>query len=93
MDPQQHVLELVFGRWRSQIAHAGVKLDVFECAGRTPKPAAEIADALSIDYALGYRLLRALASQDGVNPPCPQAAPPPPPTALIDFPLAPPTIN
>ena len=55
------VIEMIFGRWRSQILHAGVKLGVFEALGRDAKDAGAIAKQLSLDPALGYRLLRALA--------------------------------
>src|SRR2546421_391201 len=56
------VQEMIFGRWRSQILYAGVKLGVFEVLGQKAKDAAAIAKDLTLDPALSYRLLRALAS-------------------------------
>jgi predicted transcriptional regulator len=61
-DPGEHVKDLIFGRWRSQILYAGVELGVFEAVGDDPLSITEIADQLGIDETLGYRLLRALAS-------------------------------
>lgn len=58
-----HVLDLLFGRWRSQILYAGTELGVFESLnGATAKRSTRIAQELSLDPALLYRLLRALAS-------------------------------
>jgi hypothetical protein len=61
-DAQQHLLELFYGRWRSQTLHAGVELGVFEVAGSDPLGSDQIARDLGIDSGLGYRLLRALAA-------------------------------
>jgi O-methyltransferase domain/Dimerisation domain len=61
-DPSQIVMELIFGRWRSQILYAGVKLGVFDALSGGSRPAADIAEVLHLDPALTYRLLRALAS-------------------------------
>ena len=56
------VMEMIFGRWRSQIAYTGVKLGVFDALGSQGNDAALIAKELGLDRALSYRLLRALAS-------------------------------
>ena len=61
-DPQATVLELLYGRWRTQTMYAGVRLGIFEAAGDEPKRAAVIADELNLDPDLSYRLLRALGS-------------------------------
>lgn len=61
---QDKVLDLIFGRWRSQILYAGVKLGVFEACGERAKDAATVAQELRLDANLCYRLLRALASLD-----------------------------
>lgn len=58
--PNEHVMDLIFGRWRSQTLYAGVELGVFEVAETDPKSANEITDELDLDRELGYRLLRAL---------------------------------
>ena len=62
MSAQEKVLDLIFGRWRSQILSAGVKLGIFDALRIGPKPAALIADELNLDSALTYRLLRALGA-------------------------------
>lgn len=59
---KDQVMDLIFGRWRSQTLYSGVELDVFEAVDVTPRPAAEITDDLDLDGELGYRLLRALGS-------------------------------
>ena len=61
MSDHDKVVDVIFGRWKSQILYAGVKLGVFDVVNSTPS-AAEIAKELSVDSALSYRLLRALAS-------------------------------
>jgi O-methyltransferase domain/Dimerisation domain len=61
------VLQLLYGRWRSQTLYVGVKLGVFEVVSDEPILAASIARALSLDAALSYRLLRALGSLDLVR--------------------------
>src|SRR5687767_11262291 len=61
-ESQEKVLDLIFGRWRSQILYSGVKLGVFEALGRETRKAEDIARDLGLDAALAYRLLRALAS-------------------------------
>jgi O-methyltransferase domain/Dimerisation domain len=59
---QAKVLDLIFGRWRSQILYAGVKLGIFDALRGYPKTVAAIAGELDLDSQLAYRLLRALAS-------------------------------
>jgi hypothetical protein len=61
-DAHGHVLDLIFGRWRSQILYAGVKLGVFDALAAGRQAASQIAEQLELDPALSYRLLRALAS-------------------------------
>jgi hypothetical protein len=61
-DPQSKVLEIIFGRWRSQILYAGVRLGIFEALADGPKAAPAIAEQLGLAPALSYRLLRALGS-------------------------------
>ena len=62
MSDYEKVIDVIFGRWKSQILHAGVKLRIFDSVGALPKNAAEIATELGLDSELAYRLLRALAS-------------------------------
>ncbi|MFW6193260.1 MAG: methyltransferase, partial [Gemmatimonadota bacterium] len=56
------VMDLIFGRWRSQTLYAGVKLDVFEALAGRDRSAGEVAAELGLDPGNAYRLLRALAS-------------------------------
>ncbi|HXV88136.1 MAG TPA: methyltransferase [Nitrososphaeraceae archaeon] len=62
MTDHEKTLDIIFGRWRSQILYAGVKLGVFDCVNSFPKNVSEIAKQLDLDYSLAYRLLRALGS-------------------------------
>jgi hypothetical protein len=62
MSGNEKALDIIFGRWRSQILYTGVKLGVFDCVNSVPKNASEIAKQLGLDYSLAYRLLRALGS-------------------------------
>ena len=59
---KETVLDLVFGRWRSQILYAGVELGVFDGLGDVPKNSDHLASKLGVDAQALYRLLRALAS-------------------------------
>src|SRR4030088_1797393 len=57
------VMNLIFGRWRSQTLSAGTELGVFEHLDRVrAKNAETIALELKVDPALLYRLLRAQAA-------------------------------
>ena len=62
MSDYEKVADIIFGRWKSQILYAGVKLGIFELIDSNPKNAAEVAHELGLDPALSYRLLRALGS-------------------------------
>lgn len=64
LDSQSKVLDLIFGRWRSQILYAGVSLGVFDALAGGPKSASAVAKELELDPDLCYRLLRALGSLD-----------------------------
>ena len=59
---QTQVMDLIFGRWRSQTLHAGVELGIFDAVGKDQTDAATVADRQGLDLALTYRLMRALAS-------------------------------
>jgi O-methyltransferase domain/Dimerisation domain len=58
------VIDLIFGRWRSQILYAGVKLGVFDALVSGPASAVRVASALKVDAGMLYRLMRALGSLD-----------------------------
>jgi hypothetical protein len=65
------VMDLIFGRWRSQTLSAGTELGVFDCLDKvTAKKAEALAAELGVDGTLLYRLLRAqsaigLVEEDG----------------------------
>ena len=59
---QDLVLQLFYGRWRSQTMHAGIALGIFETIGPSPVDGAQVAGRLGLNPALTRRLLRALAS-------------------------------
>jgi hypothetical protein len=57
------VIDLIFGRWRSQVLAAGTELGIFDRLDRTiPRTARELAADMGLDAALLYRLLRAQAA-------------------------------
>jgi hypothetical protein len=59
----EKVIDLMYGRWRSQILYAGVELGVFDHVVRNcSKPAEAVAAEIGADEKLLYRLMRALAS-------------------------------
>src|SRR4029078_3164854 len=59
----EKTVDIIFGRWKSQILYTGVKLGVFDCVTSSDvKSTADIAVELDLDDKLAYRLLRALAS-------------------------------
>jgi len=61
-DAGEKVIDLIFGRWRSQILYTGVKLGVFDALASSPKNAARVASELDVDAGMLYRLMRALGS-------------------------------
>jgi len=57
------VIDLIFGRWRSQTLSAGTELGIFDHLDKeTPKKPECLAGELNVDPALLYRLLRAQAT-------------------------------
>jgi hypothetical protein len=61
-DASAKVIDLIFGRWRSQILYAGVKLGVFDALASGPRRAVSVGSALDVDAGMLYRLMRALGS-------------------------------
>ena len=58
-----HVVDLIFGRWRSQILYAGAALNVFAYLKPDQDRAASIvAEEIGVNPTILYRLLRALAA-------------------------------
>ena len=61
--PADKVIDLIYGRWRSQILYAGVELGVFDHVARNRSKQAEaVAAEMGANAKLLYRLMRALAS-------------------------------
>jgi hypothetical protein len=48
-DAGAKVIDLIFGRWRSQILYTGVKVGVFDALASSPRSAASVASALDVD--------------------------------------------
>jgi hypothetical protein len=63
-DVAAKVVDLIFGRWRSQILYTGVNLGVFDALSSGPRNAASVASELNVDAEVLYRLMRALGSLD-----------------------------
>ena len=61
-DVAAKVVDLIFGRWRSQILYTGVNLGVFDALSSVPRTAASVASELNVDAGMLYRLMRALGS-------------------------------
>ena len=51
MSEYEKVTDIIFGRWKSLILYAGVKLGVFDIASAEPLSAVEMAKELSVDPA------------------------------------------
>ncbi len=60
-NPQGSVMDILFGRWRSQILYAGVRLGVFDALRAGAKTADDVASELHLSRPHTYRLLRTLA--------------------------------
>jgi hypothetical protein len=58
MSDYEKNLDIIIGRWKSQILYAGVKLGIFDCVTSVPKNATYIANELKLDFALTYRTLK-----------------------------------
>jgi hypothetical protein len=62
-DAADQVMDLIFGRWRSQTLSAGTELGVFDHLDKDrAKKAETLATELNVDPTLLYRLLRAQAA-------------------------------
>jgi hypothetical protein len=66
-DAGARVIDLIFGRWRSQILYAGVKLGVFDALVSGPASAVRVASELEVDAGMLYRLMRALGSLELIH--------------------------
>lgn len=61
-DVRARTMELVFGRWRSQILYAGVRLGLLDAVGQGAASSREVAARRALDPERTYRLMRALGS-------------------------------
>jgi hypothetical protein len=66
MSSHERVVDVILGRWKSQILYTGVKLGIFESLERA-KRVPEIAKELGLDPLMAYRLLRALGSMGFIS--------------------------
>jgi hypothetical protein len=48
-DASAKVIDLIFGRWRSQILYAGVKLGLFDALASGPRNTVSVAHELDVD--------------------------------------------
>lgn len=66
-NPELKVIDLIFGRWRSQILYTGVKLGVFDALASGPGAASGLASELGLAPGMLYRLMRALGALELVT--------------------------
>jgi predicted transcriptional regulator len=61
------VVDIIFGRWKSQILYTCAKLGIFDYLTTNPKEIGQIAKDLNLDEKMTYRILRAMASLGFLN--------------------------
>jgi predicted transcriptional regulator len=61
------VVDILFGRWKSQILYTCAKLGIFDYLTTNPKEIGQIAKDLNLDEKMTYRILRAMASLGFLN--------------------------
>jgi len=55
-------MDIIFGRWKSQILYTGAKLGIFDYLSTNPKEISQIAQDLNLNEPMAYRILRSIAS-------------------------------
>ena len=55
-------MDIIFGRWKSQILYAGAVIGIFDHLTTNPKEIGQIAQDLNLDETMAYRLLRSIAT-------------------------------
>ncbi|HXS59306.1 MAG TPA: methyltransferase dimerization domain-containing protein, partial [Candidatus Sulfopaludibacter sp.] len=55
-------IDIVFGRWKSQILYTGAKLGIFDYLTTNPKEIGQIAKDLNLNESMTYRILRSIDS-------------------------------
>ena len=62
MSEFDNTVDIIFGRWKSQILYTGAKLGIFDYLTSSPKEISQIAQDLNLNEAMAYRILRSIAS-------------------------------
>jgi len=62
MSEFDNTVDIIFGRWKSQILYSGAKLGIFDYLTSSPKEISQIAQDLNLNEAMAYRILRSIAS-------------------------------
>jgi len=55
-------MDIIFGRWKSQILYTGAKIGIFDYLTTSPKEIGQIAQDLNLNETMAYRILRSIAS-------------------------------
>lgn len=55
-------MDIIFGRWKSQILYAGAKIGIFDYLTTSPKDIGQIARDLDLNETMAYRILRSITS-------------------------------
>ena len=55
-------MDIIFGRWKSQILYAGAVIGIFDHLTTSPKEIGQIAQDLNLNETMAYRILRSIAS-------------------------------
>jgi predicted transcriptional regulator len=55
-------MDIIFGRWKSQILYAGAKIGLFDYLTTSPKDIGQIAWDLDLNETMAYHILRSIAS-------------------------------
>jgi predicted transcriptional regulator len=62
MNEFDKTMDIIFGRWKSQILYAGAKVGIFDYLTTYPKEIGQIAQDLKLNEKMTYRILRSIAS-------------------------------
>ena len=50
-------MDIIFGRWKSQILYTGAKIGIFDYLTTNPKEIGQIAQDLNLNETMAYRIL------------------------------------
>lgn len=62
MSELDKTMDIIFGRWKSQILYSGVKIGIFDYLTTSHKETGLIAQDLNLNETMAYRILRSIAS-------------------------------